>query len=287
MEEAPPKKTVEFEEAISFVNNIKKPFQNDDHVYKSFLDILNMYHKEHKVITEVYREHFLVNILISSMNLLDFGLILQLLLLQLLTLLLLTCIRERQQRDMAIDPKGERDLSVERPGMEDDKTVTKLHKEQKRHTERENSYRKNRGQDDRDHNTENIGDISMHRLLTKRSLLRRLKTSVGQTWPPLMVADLLGKYPDIMEEFNEFLERCERIDGFLAGVMESLWSEGNSSKSTRIDEKENEPKRDLEGGKEKDRYNLKYWGKSIQELDLSNCERCTPSYRLLPEDVRN
>lgn len=27
----------------------------------------------------------------------------------------------------------------------------------------------------------------------------------------LQVADLLGKYPDLMEGFNEFLERCERI----------------------------------------------------------------------------
>ena len=82
-EEAPPKRTVEFDEAISFVNKIKvtlfshllfdmllliygesnrwtfspqKRFQNDDHVYKSFLDILNMYRKEHKGITEVYQE---------------------------------------------------------------------------------------------------------------------------------------------------------------------------------------------------------------------------------------
>ncbi|CAK9179147.1 unnamed protein product, partial [Ilex paraguariensis] len=54
-EEAPPKR-IEFEEAISFVNKIKKRFQNDDHVYKSFLDILNMYRKEHKGITEVDKE---------------------------------------------------------------------------------------------------------------------------------------------------------------------------------------------------------------------------------------
>lgn len=66
---------------------------------------------------------------------------------------------------------------------------------------------------------------------------------------------------------------------------ETLWNEGNSSKSLRIDEKEKEPKREVEGGKEKERYSLKYWGKSIQELDLTNCQRCTPSYRLLPEDV--
>lgn len=29
----------------------------------------------------------------------------------------------------------------------------------------------------------------------------------------------------------------------------------------------------------------KYMAKPIQELDLSNCERCTPSYRLLPKNV--
>lgn len=31
----------------------------------------------------------------------------------------------------------------------------------------------------------------------------------------------------------------------------------------------------------------KYMAKPIQELDLSNCERCTPSYRLLPKNVCN
>lgn len=31
-------------------------FQGDDRVYKSFLDILNMYRKENKTISEVYQE---------------------------------------------------------------------------------------------------------------------------------------------------------------------------------------------------------------------------------------
>lgn len=31
-------------------------FQGDDFVYKSFLDILNMYRKENKAIAEVYNE---------------------------------------------------------------------------------------------------------------------------------------------------------------------------------------------------------------------------------------
>ncbi|KAL0350955.1 UNVERIFIED_CONTAM: Paired amphipathic helix protein Sin3-like 1 [Sesamum radiatum] len=57
-----------------------------------------------------------------------------------------------------------------------------------------------------------------------------------------LVADLLGKYPDLMEGFNEFLERY----GFLAGVMgkKTLWNEGNSSKALRIDDKEKEQKRE-------------------------------------------
>lgn len=36
--------------------SLQKRFQNDDQVYKSFLDILNMYRKEHKNIGEVYDE---------------------------------------------------------------------------------------------------------------------------------------------------------------------------------------------------------------------------------------
>ncbi|MBA0649860.1 hypothetical protein Goklo_017374, partial [Gossypium klotzschianum] len=54
-DEAPPKKTDEFDEAISFVNKIKKRFQNDEHVYTSFVGILSMY-QEHKDRNEVYTE---------------------------------------------------------------------------------------------------------------------------------------------------------------------------------------------------------------------------------------
>lgn len=69
-------------------------------------------------------------------------------------------------------------------------------------------------------------------------------------------------------------------------IAETLWTEGNSSKALKIEDKEKEQTREVESGKEKERYNLKYWGKSIQELDLSDCRSCSPSYRLLPDDVR-
>lgn len=68
-------------------------------------------------------------------------------------------------------------------------------------------------------------------------------------------------------------------------IAESLNSDGQISRSVKVEEKDKEQKREMDGAKERERYREKYWAKSIQELDLSNCERCTPSYRLLPEDV--
>ena len=55
----------------------------------------------------------------------------------------------------------------------------------------------------------------------------------------------------------------------------------------KVEERDKEHKREVEGSKEKERYREKYMSKSIQELDLSSCQRCTPSYCLLPEDVRS
>ncbi|AQK89858.1 Paired amphipathic helix protein Sin3-like 3 [Zea mays] len=126
-----------------------------------------------------------------------------------------------------------------------------------------------------------------------------------------LVNDILQHYPDLMEGFNEFLEHCENIDGFLAGVF-------NKRPTTRIVKTEDKEKdrdrdredrdRDREKEREKERerldkgstfnskdgschkppmfsgkekYNL---SKPISELDLSNCQRCTPSYRLLPKN---
>ncbi|XP_016559073.1 paired amphipathic helix protein Sin3-like 2 isoform X2 [Capsicum annuum] len=351
-EQAPPKKTVEFEEAISFVNKIKKRFQNDDHVYKSFLDILNMYRKEHKGITEVYQE--VASLFEDHPDLLDEftrflpdnsgtasatqtsfgcpsfhrydekG--------SAIPLLRQSHVdKQRFRRDSIISPHAERDRSVERPEMDDDKTMMKLHKEQKRRAEKENRERRSRDQDYKEPDNENNGDLSMHRITDKRKSARRVeefggtnddkdgvKSMYSQEFTfcervkerlqspsdyqaflkclhifsteiitrkelQSLVADLLGKYPDLMDGFNEFLQRCERIDGYLAGVMskKSLWNEGHTSKSLKEEEKDREQKREIE---EKDRCKEKYWGKSIQELDLSNCQSCTPSYRLLPED---
>ncbi|KAJ7974484.1 Paired amphipathic helix SIN3-like protein [Quillaja saponaria] len=299
-DETPPKKTVEFEEAISFVNKIKKRFQNDEHVYKSFLDILNMYRKEHKDISEVYNlldeftrflpdtsstpsTHHMPHGRNSSQHFNERSSATP-------AMRQMHMEKQRYRRDRLIT-SHDNDPSVDRPELDDDKAMMKLHKEQRKHAEKE---RRNHDQDYRE------PDHDLQRLSDKKKSVRKaegiginadsgsyddkdtLKNMYSQAFSfcekvkeklgslddyqaflkclhifsngiikrndlQNLVTDLLGKYPDLMSEFNDFLERCENIDGFLAGVM--------SKKSLSSD-----------------------------ELDLSNCQRCTPSYRLLPKD---
>lgn len=90
---------------------------------------------------------------------------------------------------------------------------------------------------------------------------------------------------------------------------ESLWNEGHGPKPIKVEDKDRDRDRD-DGVKERDREfrerdkstavvnkdvsvpkvslyasKDKYVAKPINELDLSNCEQCTPSYRLLPKNV--
>ncbi|KAJ8428296.1 hypothetical protein Cgig2_027428 [Carnegiea gigantea] len=350
-EEPPPKKAVEFEEAINFVNKIKKRFQNDDQVYKSFLDILNMYRKEHKNINEVsqlFEDHqdlleeftrFLPdNSAAATTHHSQHG--------------RSTFPRSDERssvvpssRQMHADKRWRRDrvstshttheLSAEQPEMDDDR-VPKVHKDQRKR-DKDSRDKRNHDLDDREHEQDSNRDFNMQRLSDKRKPARKvegfgaspilattddrstLKSMYHQEFMfcekvkerlgnsddyqaflkclhiysteiitrselQSLVADLLGKHPDLMERFNEFLERCENIDGFLAGVMskKSIWNDGHLPRSVKADEKDQAPKREMEPAKEKP--NRDYSSKSIQELDLSNCERCTPSYRLLPDD---
>ncbi|XVE84974.1 hypothetical protein DITRI_Ditri17bG0054700 [Diplodiscus trichospermus] len=181
-EQPPQKKPVEFEEAINFVNKIKTRFQGDDHVYKSFLDILNMYRKENKSITEVYQEvaalfrdhpdllleftHFLPDTSATASN--HHGL----------------SGRNSVPRDrssviptmhaMPGDKKerttashADRDLSVEHPDPDHDRVMMKAEKEQRRRGEngrdkREDRDRRDQEQDDRDFENDSNRDFNSH-----------------------------------------------------------------------------------------------------------------------------
>ncbi|KAG4128480.1 hypothetical protein ERO13_D09G023200v2 [Gossypium hirsutum] len=340
-DEAPPKKTVEFDEAISFVNKIKKRFQNDEHVYKSFLDILNMYRKEHKDINEVYTE--VASLFEDHPDLLDeFTRFLPDSQAAPMTqqvpygrnstqhynerssatpTLRQIQMDKQRRRDRSITSNADRDLSVDRPELDDDKAVIKMQKEQRKRVEKDSRDQRIRDHDDPEH--DNNRDFNLQRFPDKKRSGRKVEGFASyddrDTFKSMcnqgfvfcekvkerlcnsddyqaflkclniysngiikrndlqnLVTDLLGKYPDLMNEFNQFLERCENTDGLLAGVInkKSLTVVGHAPKS--------EEKREIEAAKEKERY--KYMGKSIQELDLSNCQSCTPSYRLLPDD---
>lgn len=103
-------------------------------------------------------------------------------------------------------------------------------------------------------------------------------------------------------------------------LTESLWNEGHKGRPFKLEErdrarlcdkdemlKERDHERERERDRERERTDKgvsciskdvaahrnslpinkeKYnWNKPISELDLSNCQRCTPSYRLLPKNV--
>ncbi|ERN01712.1 hypothetical protein AMTRI_Chr10g229680 [Amborella trichopoda] len=405
-DEPPPKKPVEFDEAINYVNKIKTRFQYDEQVYKSFLEILNLYRKRNKSINEVYQEvallfhdhqdlleeftHFLpdsqamantqhassarnssINVLRREDKSLGMPVIRQ-------------SHGEKRDRGVHMD----RDLSVDCPDPEHDKSSGKVDKEQKKRVDKEKKDRRERGdKDDKDseHDRErerdrDLDNMQRHKRKSARvadELIRKqsqagegvesfgaqstgaassfeeknvLKGVYTQEFPFIekvkerlhdgdtyqeflkclhiyskeiisrselqnLVADILGKYPDLMEGFNEFLSQCENIDGYLAGVInkKSLWTEGQVAKPKveKDREKDQERERD-ERDKDKDRERKerdrleknvpfvprdvtshkvslnpskdKYMNKPISELDLSNCDRCTPSYRLLPKN---
>ncbi|KAJ4912071.1 Paired amphipathic helix protein Sin3-like 2 [Raphanus sativus] len=355
-EEAPPKKTVEFEEAISFVNKIKRRFQHSEDVYKSFLEILNMYRKDDKDITEVYNEvstlfedhpdlleeftrflpeslapHSAAQLIRSQAQRYDDRrgsgppAVRRMLL-----------DKDRRRGERAVAYRGDRDHSVDRSDLNDDKAMVKMHRDPRKRVEKENRERRRRDLDDGEAAQDNLHHFQEKRKPSRKtegfeadsghashSEKNNLKGMYNQAFVfcekvkeklcseddyqtflkclnlfssgiihrkqlQNFVSDLLGKFPDLLDEFNQFFERCESTDGFqhLAGVMskKSLSSDEHISRPMKVEEKERDHKRDLEAAKEKERSTEKYMDKSIQELDLSECERCTPSYRLLPSD---
>ncbi|XP_010477744.1 PREDICTED: paired amphipathic helix protein Sin3-like 3 [Camelina sativa] len=349
----PLKKRVEFEEAISFVNKIKARFQGDDRVYKSFLDILNLYRKDSKSITEVYQEvavlfrdhtdllveftHFLpdtsATATIQSVK---------------------TSVRDRgislpDKKDRIITPHPDHDYSTEHVDLDRERPMKKENKEYVRGYNKENEHR-----DARDFQTDSkkvqflnnkqkvyirgddSAEISNHVREGKKisgavpssstydekgamksygqdiAIVDRVKEKLNASEyqeflrclnlfskeiisrPELqsLVGNLIGVYPDLMDSFIEFLVHCEKNEGLLSGILtkKSLWSEGKYPQPPLDNDRDQEHKRD-EGFRDKDHEKERLekaaasqkWAKPISELDLSNCEQCTPSYRLLPK----
>ncbi|KAJ6814157.1 paired amphipathic helix protein Sin3-like 4 [Iris pallida] len=392
------KKPVEFEEAISFVNKIKSRFHADEHVYKSFLDILNMYRRESKSIQEVYQEvailfqhhvdlleeftHFLPDTTgaVGQHVLSSRGFMRQ----ERSSMMTLTMPVVRhshmEKKERAYNSHAERDLSVDRPDPEHGRHRRRTEKEKDRKEESDRRYRE-RDEKDLDHDSrdldngqhkrikhsrraddsvpeqmhqsgesaENFGiysisassfddknaikSVHMEEFIFCEKVKERLSPETYQEFLKCLhiyskeiinraelrnlVSDILGKYPDLMVGFSEFLTKCEKsIDRFLTDVInkKSSWNEGQLSRSVKVEDgdrgreqerDEREKNREKDGDNKererldkgaafvskdtlshkvplftKEKYNLY---KPISELDLSSCQRCTPSYCLLPK----
>ncbi|PHU27626.1 Paired amphipathic helix protein Sin3-like 2 [Capsicum chinense] len=179
-EDEAPKKTIEFDEAISFVNKIQARFQNNDHVYKSFLDLLNMHRKARKGINEVYHE---VAVLFNDHpDLLD------------------------EFTRFLPSTSGTAN------------SLMKLHKKEDR--------------DRRTHDNENKGDLSKQH--DKMKYLLEIEDALKCEF---MVAHTLGKYPDLMEGFNKFIEHYGRAVGYLVGEMTKLNDGHTNSKLVKEEKK--------------------------------------------------
>ncbi|XP_006602356.1 paired amphipathic helix protein Sin3-like 4 isoform X5 [Glycine max] len=353
-EQPPQKKPVEFAEAINFVGKIKARFYANDRVYKSFLDILNMYRMEAKSIAEVYKEvaalfqdhvdllreftHFLPDTSGTANNSLLHD---------------RTTIRQMhvEKKERNIASHGDRDLGADHPDPELDRCLIRADKDQRRRDEKEKdsrdydhdgiSHKRKSGCRAEDSGAEPLHDtdenFGMHRI----SYACEDKSSLKSMYSPVLgyldkvkdklrnpedyqeflkclniyskeiiarhelqslVGNLLGKHADLMEGFDEFLAQCEKNEGFLAGLLKKR----HGPKPVKVEDRDQDRDRD-DGMKERDRecrerdkatankdvsvpktslYTSKdkYAAKPISELDLSNCEQCTPSYRLLPKN---
>ncbi|KAL7610919.1 hypothetical protein Lser_V15G11480 [Lactuca serriola] len=287
------KKPLEIEEAILFVNKIKMRFQGQDHVYKYFLDTLNKYKKENKSIKEVHQE--VAALLNDQQDLL-----------------------KEFTNFLPNSSHTECKVNVDQPDPDHEKACTIPDKENKAHGEKqkdtsEDTEQREHDQDDKDcdvthYFTQNKPprtledsvaelfhqDVHGQMLCLREKVKERLSNSDDYqsflkciaeyctesiTRPQLQsrVNSLLGAYPDLVEEVNEFIDRSEKTrslwsDGHLPGVIKG--NDGGKDGNSDGDEMD----------KNSSAIKEKYLTKSIQELDLSDCECCTPSYRLLPKN---
>ncbi|KAK4715701.1 hypothetical protein R3W88_014039 [Solanum pinnatisectum] len=343
-DEAPVKKPVEFEEAISFVNKIKTRFQGDDFVYKSFLDILNLYRKENKAIAEVYNEvsylfrghadlleeftHFLPDAMAAARA------------------------RNAQAhrapimrydeksssmtaaRHMHVEKKATslvvRENAVDRSDPEYEETTMRTERErrERQYEDREldrKCVRRDVAVDQFEPSMQDHGFAYCERVKERlqdmgdrkqffKCLNFYCKEGVTRTQLQSGVSSLLQKHPDLMDGFDEFISHCERTDGYLAAILsktQSLWSDEPYPKSEKVEDRDKdrdcewEERNRVRETKERDRPERpvayatrdaqghkmslytskdKYAAKPIHELDLSNCDSCSPSYRLLPKN---
>ncbi|KAK9905961.1 hypothetical protein WJX75_009654 [Coccomyxa subellipsoidea] len=251
-----PKAAVEFDQAINYVNKIKTRFATDERVYKAFLEILNLYRKGQKTIGNVYEE---VALLFRQHH--D--------LLEEFTYFLPDAQAPAQAHKRNLQRGYGRGMNQEMG------IVRQMHKR-----------KAGRRADDRDYDDDDDRRGTVRSNLAKElSFFEKVKTRlrnreqyqdflkclnlfaqeiVAKQELQFMVQDILGRFPDLLMSFNDFLHRCEMLDFDFDPKMVA-----QGRMHTRDIAK-------LKGDK--------YGSRPVSELDVSGWERCTTSYVRLPPD---
>ncbi|XP_058068404.1 paired amphipathic helix protein Sin3-like 4 [Magnolia sinica] len=262
--------------AISFVDKVKTRFQNDDQVYKSFLQILNMYRTECISIDDVYQEvallfrehqdlieefarfrpdaaeavpmqHALVGRK-SSGNLIPLE----------ERSLAMPIVRQihGEEKDGDVNCHADRDLSADCPNL-DSKAVVKAEKEQRK--------RERDGKELEHHSNREADNMQC---FPRRQILAR-KESPGNK------GHLAGQ---VKVEDGDKDREHERDDRHKNRKREKERDKGSEQFDKNGAQDSAHPNGHLVPNEEN------YMDKPIWELDLSNCQSCTPSYRLLPKN---
>ncbi|XP_020975344.1 paired amphipathic helix protein Sin3-like 2 isoform X1 [Arachis ipaensis] len=233
-------KPVDFVEAVNFVGKVKSQLQGDDSVYKSFLDILEMYRKKTKTISEVLLE--VAALFRGHEDLLE------------------EFIRFLPDKSYAMPAVVPMDVEKKESTMAShgDSGAEPFHDEHEKFDlcpmsstcEDKSSLKSMCSQVDaflekvkeESRTPEVYQEFLKCLLFYSREIITRqeLQSSVG---------DLLGKFPDLMDGFNDFLAQCEKNDGFFAGIMnnKSLQNEGHGLKALKAEDM------DIDQGVEKER----------------------------------
>lgn len=83
--------------------------------------------------------------------------------------------QHRIRRDRIDTSHVDRDLSIDHPELDDDKATVKMHKEQRKRSEKDSRDRRNRDQDDREPDHDNNRDSNLQRFPDKRKSGRKVE----------------------------------------------------------------------------------------------------------------
>jgi len=295
------KRPVEYDQAFNYVNKIRTRFRYDERIYNAFLEILNMYRKGQKTISQVYSE--VATLFKDHSDLLEEfeyflpdntapgggGVTMQ--------QTQANLAKAAQNKAAAAAAAQRRKQGGAGPGgLQGDGVRRQINKRKSARRADELIRRQSQGESDLNADASedrkpdskstkpaNLGkelqffEKVKNRIRNREAYQELLKCLniynqeiINKHELQSLVHDILGRCPDLVNGFNEFLSRCEAMDIDLG--------EASRGKDGKLSMKDVQKMKQVISAREK------FNSRPISELDLSMCERCGPSYRLLPKN---